>query len=167
MSSFQQAKLSPENEVKTAIHHSYMTIALSVASFLIAVVFPNLLKAEEGIIEMDFKEHTVTADIEEAPLRTVIEEIKKEVQGVWFKIWLGGSVASLDERISVEFKDLSIRNGMERVFSAMNYSLVFDKHYKLIGVFILGKPAKARGARTAIPRRRAPTRRSGRYVRRK
>ena len=149
------------------MHHSYTTIALSVASFLIVLVFPSLLMAEGGKIELDFNKHTVTADIKEAPLRAVIEEIKKEVQGIWFKIWLGGSAPSLDERISVEFKDLSIRNGMERVFSAMNYSLVFDKHNKLIGVFILGKPAKTRGGRAAIPRRRAPRRGSARYVRRK
>jgi hypothetical protein len=95
------------------MHHSFRTIALSVTSFLIALVFPSLLMAEEAIIDLDFNKHTVTADIKKAPLRAVIEEIKKEVQGIWFKIWLGGSVPSLDERISVEFKDLSIRDGME------------------------------------------------------
>jgi hypothetical protein len=154
-----------ESEGKTPMRYSFSAIALSVASPLIVLVSPGPLMAEEGIIELDFDRHTVTADIEEAPLRAVIEEIKKEVKGIWFKIWLGRSKTSLDEMISVEFKDLPIRNGMERVFSAMNYSLVFDKHYKLIGVFLLGETARARGGRTAIPRRRAPTRKSARYVR--
>jgi hypothetical protein len=147
------------------MQHSCRTIPILIASFLIVVV-PGFLLAAEGIIDLDFNKHAVTADIEEAPLRAVIEEIKRQVHGIWFKIWLGGSKTSLNERISVKFKDLSIRDGMERVFSAMNYSLVFDTHHNLIGIFILGKPARARGRRTEIPRRKVLRKKSVRYVRR-
>jgi hypothetical protein len=114
---------------------------------------------------LDFKDHLVSADIEGAQLRAVIEEIKKEMQGVWFKIWLIRSKTSLDEKVLVEFENLPIRKGMRRIFSDMNHGLVFDKHNNLLGITLLGKPTKLRrriGKKRVVPRRR-----SGRYVRRK
>jgi hypothetical protein len=156
--------VSAEKEAKTAMHHLCRTIAISVTTLLTVLVYSPALQGEEEVIDLDFKDHAFSADIEGAPLRAVIEEIKKEVQGVWFKIWLKRSNASLDEKVSVEFENLPIRKGMGRIFSDMSNSLVFDTHNNLLGVFILGKPTKVRhriGKKRVVPRRR-----SGRYVRR-
>lgn len=139
------------------------------ASLVFSLLSADIL-AEEGKIELDIGDHTLSAAIKEAPLRGVIAKIKEEMQGVRFKLWLKRSKTSLDEKISVQFENLPIQKGMVRIFSTMNYSLIFDKYSKLLGVFLLGKPAKARGRakrRSVAPRRKITRRGPGRYVRRK
>jgi hypothetical protein len=111
--------------------------------------------AEETKIELNFEDSTLSAVIKGAPLRAVIEEIKKEQETIWIKIWLRGSKNSLDEKVSVQFKGLPVHEGIDRIFSMMNYSLIFDKHNKLLGVFLLGKPARGR-IRRGRTRRRPP-----------
>jgi hypothetical protein len=155
-----------EKEAKTAMQPLCRTIAISVTTLLIVLVYSPVLPGDEEAIDLDFKHHTVSADIEGAPLRAVIEEIKKKVQGIWFKEWLKRGTASLSEKISVEFEDLPIRMGMERIFSTMNHSLVFDGHNRLLGIFLLGKPEKPR-IRTRIRRGTAKRRSPARYIRRK
>jgi hypothetical protein len=117
--------------------------------------------AEEKKIKLDFGDGTFSADIREAPLRAVIEEIEDEVEGIWFRIWLKGSKTTLHEKVSVQFKDLPIQDGMERIFSMVNCSLIFDKHSKLLGVFLLGRPARARGR---VRRGRTPRRAPRQYI---
>lgn len=155
-----------EKEAKTAMQPLCRTIAISVTTLLIALVYSPVLLGEEEAIDLDFKDHTVTADIEGAPLRAVIEEIKKKVQGIWFKVWLKRGTASLDEKVSVEFEHLPIRKGMERIFSDMNHSLVFDRNGRLLGIFLLGKPEKTR-FRARIRIGTAKSRSPARYIRRK
>jgi hypothetical protein len=154
-----------EKEAKTAMRHLCRAIAISVTTLLILLVYSPVLSGEEEAVDLDFKDHTVSADIEGASLRAVIEEIKKKLQGVWFKVWLTRSKTSLDEKVLVEFENLPIRKGMERIFLDINHSLVFDKHNNLLKIFLLGKPTKLR--RRIGRKRVAPRRRSGRYVRRK
>jgi hypothetical protein len=134
------------------------TILTSLVSSLAFLLFTASILAEERIIDLDFGASTLSADIKEAPLRAVIEEIKRQEEGIWFKIWLKGTKTSLDDKVSVRFTHLSIRDGMDRIFSSMNYSLIFDQHGKLLGVFLLGKPARARGRVTRVRTPRAPRR---------
>lgn len=136
-------------------------ILASLVSSLAFLLLSASLLAEERKIELDFGASTISADIKEAPLRAVVEEIKKHEEAVWFKIWLKGTKTSLDDKVSVRFTHLSIRDGMERIFSSMNYSLIFDQHGKLLGVFLLGRPARTRGRVTRVRTPRAPPR----YVR--
>jgi len=146
-----------------------IALTLYVTFFLTFLLSPTLL-AEERVIELKFEDHSFSAHIRGAPLRAVIRNIKGELQGVWFKIWLKKSKNSLDEKISVEFKDLPIRKGMKRIFSQTNHSLVFSRNRELLGVFLLGKHLRARGpyrAISAAPRVRIPRRRPVRHVRRK
>ena len=93
----------------------------------------------------------------------VIEKIKKE-GGVWFKVLFREKDSLLNEKISVQFEDLPIRNGLDRIFSMMNHCLIFDRNGKLLGVFFLGKPEKGRGRSTL--RRSVHGRTSRRYMRR-
>jgi len=52
---------------------------------------------------MDFEQQIFTVKLEEAPLRSVFERIKREKH-----LWIKGSRFLLDEKVSVQFKDLSI-----------------------------------------------------------
>ena len=107
--------------------------------------------AQEGNIYLRFTEHAFTARIEDAPLQTVIDRIKEE-RDIWFRVWSKGSLE--DEKISVTFNDLSIKDGLERILSSMNYTLFFDES-GVVGVMLLGKADKTtRSTRTPTSRRR-------------
>jgi hypothetical protein len=127
--------------------------------FILFLLGYNFVYAEPGKIELDFNHQTLSATIKNAPLRNVIAEIKKE-KGVWFKLWLRGKESILDEKYSVQFKELPVKDGIERIFSPLNYSLVFDQNDDLLGVVLLGKPDKRRygGSRRTTTRRRYPRR---------
>jgi hypothetical protein len=141
-----------------------------IVASLLGFLSPALIIAQEGHIDLDFGNQAFSATIKEAPLRAVIGEIKKEKEGIWFRIWLKESNVSLDERVSVHFKGLPILDGLKRILSRMNYSLVFDNNGTLLGVFLLGKPARARGRarrRAVAPRTRTPRRVPRQHLRRK
>jgi hypothetical protein len=145
-------------------------IVTFIAASLLFFLSSALIIAEEGYIDLDFGNGTLSANIREAPLRAVIGEIRKEKEGIWFKIWLKGSKVSLDEKVSVQFKNLPIRDGVKRILSTMNYSLIFDNHGKLLGVFLLGRPARSRDrarGRAVAPKRRTPRGVPRQYLKRK
>ena len=115
--------------------------------------YQKRVTAQEGNIYLRFTEQAFTARIEGAPLQTVIDRIKKE-RDIWFQVWSAEGLEG--EKISVTFSDLSIKDGLERILSSMNYSLFFDES-GVVGVMLLGKADKtgSRG-RTPTPRRRPP-----------
>lgn len=90
--------------------------------------------AEVKNITLDFEGATFTAILEQEPLRNVIEKVRNET-GIWVRA--PGSL--LDERVSVQFENLSIRQGLKRILRTMNYSFLFDQDYNLIGVFVFAK----------------------------
>ena len=127
--------------------------------FILFLLGYDAAYAEPGKIELDFNHQTLSATIKNAALGNVIAEIKKE-KDVWFKLWLKGKESTLEEKVSVQFKDLPVKDGIERIFSPLNHCLVFDQNDDLLGVVLLGKPEKS----IYGDRRRTTTRR--RYPRR-
>jgi hypothetical protein len=111
---------------KTAFIHSFVCLALL---FLLCSA-----KAEEMVMDLNIKDNTISANLIEAPFKDIIEKIEKE-KGIWFK----GSDSITDEKLSVQFQDLSLQEALGRILSVLNYSLIFDKDSKLVGVFIVGK----------------------------
>jgi hypothetical protein len=114
---------------------------------------PSPLSADERDIHITLRNGTVSAKIREAPVRAIIGKLKEK--GIWFRLWFKEKEPLLDETVSVQFRKLSIQRGIERIFSSMNCSLVFDHHANLLGIFLLGKPEKytSRRARRIPPRR--------------
>lgn len=88
---------------------------------------------------IDFQGSNITASLKETPLKNIIEEFQKE-KGIWFK----SPKSLLDERVSVEFENLSIREGLKRILRTMNYSFLFDKDNNIIGIFVFGKANRVR-----------------------
>jgi len=117
--------------------------------FFVSFFLPSSVLAGDSAIDLTLEDQTLSARIEEASLRAVIQEIKEET-GVWVKLWLKGKEGALDERVSVRFKDLPVQQAFERIFSSMNHSLIFDGQHNLLGVFLLGTPDRSR---TSITRR--------------
>lgn len=105
--------------------------------------------AEEGSMNLRFSGNTFTAKIEDSPLKAVLEQIE-EKKGIWFQVCSKGTLEG--ERISIQFKELSIKAGLERILSSMNYSLFFDQS-GVLGVMLLGKTAGTRTRTRTAPRR--------------
>ncbi len=107
----------------------------------------TFILAEEIVIYLDFENQIITAKLEEAPLRSVSERIKRGKD-----IWIKGSRFLLDERVSVQFKDLSIEDGLDRILRNMNHCLIFDQHSNLLGVIVVGrKPIRRNRRRLTVP----------------
>ena len=92
-------------------------------------------------ISLNFQESTFTAILEEAPLKNVIEKVRKETG-----IWIRAPESLLDEKVSVQFENLSIQRGLKRILRTMNYSFLFDQDNNLIGAFIFAKAHRIGGA---------------------
>ena len=88
-----------------------------------------------------FQGATITAILKEVPLQTVFEKVQKET-GIWFKV----AESELDERVSIQFENLSVKEGLKRILRTMNYSFLFDQDNNLIGAFVFGKTNRQRNA---------------------
>lgn len=133
------------------------TLIFIVTSLLFFLLSPPIL-AEAETIELVFKNQTLSATVRDASLSSVIEKIK-EKKGVWFKVWTKGN-KFLFEKFSVQFKGLSVQDGMRRILAGINYSMIFDKNGELLGVILLGKPDRtwSRYRRRPVVPRRGPRR---------
>ena len=130
-----------------------MLITLLVAPFVV-IAGPRLIQAQAKRVELNFNHQTLSAKIREAPLREVIATIEKK--GIWFKLWFKGKESVLNEKVSVRFKGLPVKEGLERILSTLNHCLVFDNNGVLSGVILLGKPERTTTrstGRTGTPRR--------------
>ena len=85
-------------------------------------------------ISLNLKESSCSAFLEEVPLRIVIEKVRQET-GIWVK----APESVLDERVSVQFENLSILECLKRIFRQMNYSFLLDQDNILIGAFVFAK----------------------------
>ena len=105
-----------------------LTTILVLSNYLIVVA------ASEESNTLVLQEETVTASFKETPLKTVFEKIQKET-GIWFRV----ADSELDERVSIQFENLSVKEGLKRILRTMNYSFLFDQDNNLIGGFVFGK----------------------------
>ena len=113
---------------KNAIVILALTAILVLSNYLIVVA------GSEKNNTLVFHGVTVTASLKDAPLKTVFEKVEKET-GIWFRI----AESELDERISIQFENISIIEGLKRILHTMNYSFLFDQDNNLIGAFVFGK----------------------------
>jgi hypothetical protein len=104
---------------------------------LLLCVFSASSPGEEGRIELKFDDRFVSANIENVPLRIILDKIKRE-KGLWYK--LDGSLS--ENRVSVHFVGLPLPDALKRILSRIDYSLMFNSNDDLVGVFIFGKGAK-------------------------
>ncbi len=83
---------------------------------------------------LNLQESTCTAFLEGEPLKNVIETVRKET-GIWIRV----PKSLLDERVSVQFENLSIQEGLKRILRTTNYGFLFDQDKNLIGAFVFSK----------------------------
>lgn len=135
-------------------------VTKSILSFLVAslLVFatatPSLTQGTG--IYLDFRNEKLSATIEDAPLRDILWMIKKKKR-IGYKVWSTGKPI-LDEKVSVRFRGLSVLRGMERIFSGVNHSFIFERN-KIVSVMIFGKKRTHRSTTRSVRDRGRFTRR--------
>jgi hypothetical protein len=97
--------------------------------FFAALLLSSMSSATD--IFIDAEGEVFSAHVEDSSLKAVAEEIESKT-GIWFKS--GGALP--DEKVSVDFDGLPLEDGLERILSKMNYSLVFDDEDEIVGVFL-------------------------------
>jgi len=113
------------------------TIHIGIASLIIILFcFFSGIRTSSGnpVFEIKFEGSTLSARIEEVPLGQVIEMLARE-KG----IWLSWEKSLYDEKISIQFKDIPLEQGLGRILSNINYAFIYDQDKRLVGLIILGK----------------------------
>lgn len=78
----------------------------------------------------------LSVNLKETSLLEVARDIEKQ-SGVWFR----GDETLFQEKISVTFHDLPLQEGLKRILSNLNYSLMFDAKNEVAGVMVMGEAA--------------------------
>jgi len=93
--------------------------------------------AESGTMDLDFGKDGLSASIEDAHLKTVVEKIA-EKNGIWIK----GAENLSDEIYSVEFEAVSVREALERMLSPFNCCYFIDQKGKISGIIIVSRKSR-------------------------
>jgi hypothetical protein len=139
-------------------------------SFSVLVCCYSTVYAQDTRLDLDFKKRKLTARIKNTPLKAVLKEIKEE-KDIWFDAGYMRDKSLLNKDVSVRFSDVNIDEGLDRILSGINHSLLFRGN-KVVGVMLLGKPStktyrRRRTTRRRPVRRRSTGRRSARRVSRR
>lgn len=105
--------------------------------FLIFICSIGLLFAKVGMVAIRSDNGKLTATIQDAPLKSVCEELSKKA-GNENPIWLRGDESLFNEKITGFFSSLTLSESLEHVLKPMNYSLVFMDNTP-IGIYLYGK----------------------------
>ena len=114
-----------------------LIIILTICTFFLCCFSPAL--AREGNIDLKLEGDTLSADLKGAILGDILEDLNNE-RGIWWK----GDQSVLEEKVTVQFTDLSLENGMKRILGFLDHCLFFDNEGVLIGVFLAGKDGTGR-----------------------
>lgn len=135
--------------LKRAVMMALVALALVVAAFC-------LQGWAEGDVKITWQKETLySADLSGVSLESVLEHLSDE-EGIWFKVH--NSVA--DHKVSVHFSELSLEEGLKRIFAGLDYSLEFDGEGNPCGIVIVGEKESVRGgAKGATAPRRVPVQR--------
>lgn len=91
-------------------------------------------------MDLGFNDDLFSANIHETSVRDILEKLNRE-KGVWFQ----GAPSVLEDKVSVQFKDLTLQQGLQRILSNMNYALFFEGGNRLVGIFIIGSKTSQGG----------------------
>jgi hypothetical protein len=84
------------------------------------------------------KDGSLSVNLKDTSLLEVARDIEKQ-SGIWFR----GDETLFQEKISVTFNDLSLEEGLKRILTNLNYSLMFDTKNKIAGVMVMGEGTPA------------------------
>ena len=115
------------------------------AGLVVSCIFGLFLYQNGWCAEaVSVKDGLLSVNLKDNSLLEVARDIEKQ-SGVWFR----GDETLFQEKISVSFNDLPLEEGLKRILTNVNYSLMFDAKNKVAGVMVMGegKPAGAQPGR--------------------
>lgn len=136
----------------TKTTYKSLIILLCTISFYLPILAlpPQAAAAAAADVGLVISRETVSATLKEAPLGVVLERISGE-RGFWVK----GGKAVLDEKVSVEFAELPLLDGLKRILSQFSHDVLFDQDGRIIGVEVVAriKPGShvATGSTAGLP----------------
>jgi hypothetical protein len=120
-----------------------LTLFFLTCTFFFSII--SAVPAREKVVDLTIKGETLSAKLKEVPLKDILEKLEREL-GIWFK----GDESEFAEMVSVQFKNLSLEDGLRRILAFKNYSLLFDRDTGLVGVIVLGKSGKTTHSSKAL-----------------
>ena len=114
-----------------------LIIVLIICTFFLCGISSAL--AREGAIDLKLKGDTVSANLKGAVLEDILEDLNMK-RGIWWK----GDQSVLEEKVTVQFTNLSLENGVKRILGLLDHCLYFDDNGRLVGVFLTGKGGPVR-----------------------
>jgi hypothetical protein len=114
-----------------------LTVILTLSAFFLSVFTPVPVQAAP--IDLTFKGDVLSANLEETRLKEILEKLERE-KGI---SWTGNS-SLVEEKITLQFKDLSLNEGVKRILGSMNHCLIFDANERLAYVIIIGERTRGK-----------------------
>lgn len=108
---------------------------LSAATTILVILYFLIVDAageEKNLLV--FQGGTFSANLVEESLKNVFEKLQKQTE-IRFRI----PDSEMEEKVSVQFENLTLQEGLRRILRTMNYSLLFDRNNNLAAVFVFGK----------------------------
>lgn len=130
-------------------------LALCLGAFVLFFLC-SPVSPQERRFYLTFKQGRLSANIKNTPLKAVLDRIKQQ-RKIYFDTGFMRDPSLLDNDVSLQFRNLPVQNGLGRILSGINHSLIL-KGDRVVGVMLLGKPGK----RTYRPARRTVRRRPSR-----
>ncbi len=122
------------------------TIKTGFCASLVVSCILGFFLCQDGLCAeaVSVKDGLLSVNLKETSLLDVARDIEKQ-SGVWFR----GDETLFQEKISVTFNALPLEEGLKRILTNLNYSLMFDNKNKVAGVMVMGegKPAGAQPGR--------------------
>jgi hypothetical protein len=123
---------------------------------LLAASFAGPGWAGDDTVDLRLGTRTFSCDARGARLKVILERLQKEK-----KIWFKGDQSVCEQEVTAKFTDLAYPEGVTKILSGCNYSLVFDDRLNLTGVILFGRPeaSQPRSTRTSRPPKKPPAKR--------
>lgn len=109
----------------------------AVTTILVILCFFTVGAASEKKNKLVFHGGALSANLVEASLKNVFEKLREQTE-IRFRI----PDSELEDKVSVQFENLTVQEGLRRILKMMNYSLLFDRKNNLTAVFVFGKASK-------------------------
>lgn len=109
---------------------------INLICFALAICLNSYVSAEPTSDKAGFqiKDGKISANLINASLRDIVDKIT--AQGV---IWSEVNTDPSDYKVSAQFADIPLDEGLKRILKGMNHSLVYNADGRIARVFILGR----------------------------
>ncbi|MFC1862694.1 hypothetical protein ACFL1Z_01915 [Thermodesulfobacteriota bacterium] len=81
---------------------------------------------------LQMNKDSISADLNNVPLNQILQHISKQTN-IWFQV----NNALLNEKVTIEFSELPIEEGLKRILTNLNYSMSYDAKGRLTGLIII------------------------------